>query len=436
MGDYNIDFFQKNDKRKLETLFIPYGLVSCNRKTGTRQSIKTALIDYIITQNFKKCFVTESILNSNHYGTVAILEEKMIMNQMPIKKTFFDKKNYSKEKFQEYIRSSDWSLFWMSQNANEMMFQFCIIVEQAINVHAPLKSCFVKNDKPKIFLNRNKFLSGKNFKSENEASLLKDFISLNTEKSRWKFIQEVRNNEKQRIVIDTLRNSFGELITNGKDIAHLLNFKFSVLGEYFGESKKIDKTLSSAETGNANRFFFKYVTCKEVHDLIKCLNVNKPLGPSKIPAWALKDAQSVLAEPLCFLINEFISESSFPTDLKRALVSPLYKKGNTEDPTNYRPISVTGALAKIFEQVIRNQINDKQFGYRKKVSTTDAILQCMEYVRTEMDKKNTVCGAFLDLSRAFDSISHEILIEKLKCLGFDGTSTQLIRSYLKDRTQK
>ena len=160
-----------------------------------------------------------------------------MMKQMPIKKTFFDKKNYSNENFREYIRSSDWSLFWMSQNSNEMMLQFCIIVEQAINVHAPLKSCFVRNDKPKIFLNRNKFLSGKNFKSENEASLLKDFISLNTEKSRWKFIQEVRNNEKQRIVIDTLRNSFGEHITNGKDIANLLNFKFSVLGEYFGERK-------------------------------------------------------------------------------------------------------------------------------------------------------------------------------------------------------
>ena len=250
----------------------------------------------------------------------------------------------------------------MSQIADEMMFQFCIIVEQALNVHAPLKSCFVRNDKPEIFLNRNKFLSGKNFKSENEASLLKDFISLNTEKSRWKFmkfIQEVRNNEKQRIVIDTLLNSFGELITNGKDIAKLLNFKFSVLGKYFGESKKFDKTLFSADTGianKANRFFFKYVTYKEVHDLIKCLNVNKTLGPSKIPAWTLKDAQSVFAKPLCFLINELISESSFPSDLKRALISPLYKKGNTEDPTNYRPISVTGALAKIFEQVIRNQI--------------------------------------------------------------------------------
>ena len=81
-------------------------------------------------------------------------------------------------------------------------------------------------------------------------------------------------------------------------------------------------------------------------------------------------------------------------------------------------------------------MSPKQFGYRKKVSITDAILQCTEYVRTEMGKKKTVCGAFLDLSKAFESISHEILIGKMKCLGFGGRTTQLIRSYLKDRTQK
>ena len=252
----------------------------------------------------------------------------MIVKQMPIKRIFF-KKKYSTENFQEYIRNSDWSLFWMSPNNNEMMFQFCIIVEQAINVHAPLKLCFVRNEIPKIVLDRNKFLTGKNFKSENEASLLKDVIALNTEKSRCNFIQEVGNKEKQRIVRDTLRNSFGELIKNGKDIANLLNFKFSVLGKYFGERKKFDETLFSADTGNANRFVCKHVTCKEVHDLIKCLNVNKPSGPSKTPSWALKDAQSVLADPLCFLLIEFISESSFPTDLKK-LWSHLFIKKETQ----------------------------------------------------------------------------------------------------------
>ena len=155
--------------------------------------------------------------------------------------------------------------------------------------------------------------------------------------------------------------------------------------------------MFSVDTGNANRLVFKYVTCKEVHDLIKCLNVKKILGPSKIPAWALKDAQSVLAEPLCFLIKESISESSLLTDLKKALVPILYKKGNREDPTNYRPKSVTGVMAKFFEQIIRNQINrylisnkllsTKQFGYRKKVSTTDVTLQCTENVSTELIKR-------------------------------------------------
>ena len=102
----------------------------------------------------------------------------------------------------------------MSQKVNEMMSKICIIFEQAIYVHAPLKSCFVRNAKPKFFLYRNKFLTGKKFISENEASLLKDFFALNTEKSSWKFINEVSNIEKQRTVINTLRNSFGELITN------------------------------------------------------------------------------------------------------------------------------------------------------------------------------------------------------------------------------
>ena len=82
----------------------------------------------------------------------------------------------------------------------------------------------------------------------------------------------------------------------------------------------------------------------------------------------LKDAQSVLAEPLYSLITKIISEPSFPTDLNKPLVLPLHIEGNTEDPTNYRPISVTGALVKFFGQVIRNQINDYLFS--KKLDVT------------------------------------------------------------------
>ena len=80
------------------------------------------------------------------------------------------------------------------------------------------------------------------------------------------------------------------------------------------------------------------------------------MGPSLIPAWALKDAREHISEPLCFLINQFLTEQLFPDDLKRAHVFLLFKKDDPEDPINYRPISLTGALAKIFENLPRDQI--------------------------------------------------------------------------------
>ena len=82
------------------------------------------------------------------------------------------------------------------------------------------------------------------------------------------------------------------------------------------------------------------------------MHTSKPLGLSKIAAWAIKDARAALAEQLCYLINQFITERRFPEDPKKACVTPHLKKGNPEDPLNYRPISVTSAFQnfKIFEK--------------------------------------------------------------------------------------
>ena len=98
--------------------------------------------------------------------------------------------------------------------------------------------------------------------------------------------------------------------------------------------------------------------------------------PSLIPFWALKDAREHIAEPLCFLLNQFLTEQLFPNDLKRAHVLPIFKNDDPEDPTFHRPFSLTGALAKIFDILLRKQIlaylkNIKllattQFGYIKK----------------------------------------------------------------------
>ena len=90
--------------------------------------------------------------------------------------------------------------------------------------------------------------------------------------------------------------------------------------------------------------------------LIDSLHTKKPVGPSKTPDWAIKDAKEALAEPLCYIVNEFITEEKFPENLKKACVNPLSKKGDSEDPLNYRLISVTSALSKTFEKAFSSQI--------------------------------------------------------------------------------
>ena len=170
------------------------------------------------------------------------------------------------------------------------------------------------------------------------------------------------------------------------------------------------------------------------------------MGPSNIPAWALKGSITVIAEPLCFLINAFLNEGNFPSDLKQDHVCPIFKKGDTEDPNNYRPISITAALSKVFEKVIREQITNyidnnklfspRHFGFRKNISTMDALVFTTEKIRKKIDNNHFVAAAFLDLSKAFDSISHEIPLEKLETLHFNPNAVSLIQSFLTGRTQR
>ena len=153
----------------------------------------------------------------------------------------------------------------------------------------------------------------------------------------------------------------------------------------------------------------------------------------------------MLAEPECYLINQFITEGEFPEDLNKACAAPPFRKGNPEDPLNYRPISVTSALSKNFEKALSSQIASyleraqllsiSQFVYRKKISTIDAILKSREQARLELNKKKNVTGAFLDLSKAFDSINHKTLLRRLENIGFDEHATNLIKNYLSERTQ-
>ena len=142
----------------------------------------------------------------------------------------------------------------------------------------------------------------------------------------------------------------------------------------------------------------------------------------------------------------FIHWKQFPQELKKADVTPIFKSGDTLNPINYRPISITPALSKVFERILAKQINDylqrnnllseTQFGFRKGHSTTDALLYAVESFRSSIDDGMYVAGAMLDLSKAFDSISHSKIKQKLNELGFENGAVNLIDSFLSKRQQR
>ena len=144
-------------------------------------------------------------------------------------------------------------------------------------------------------------------------------------------------------------------------------------------------------------------------------------------------------------MNYCIKLSFFPNELKRAQIVPLYKKDDPEEPNNYRPISITPCFSKIIETILRDQIcqhlhdnkllSKNHYGFRKKFSTIDSLLFCTEFIRNKTDINNFVTAAFLDLSKAFDSINCDILDIKLGNLGFDESSKNLLRSFVTNRRQ-
>ena len=261
--------------------------------------------------------------------------------------------------------------------------------------------------------------------------------NLKNEREKWNFIFEARNSRRTCSVIPSLKNASGDCVSEPRKKPNLLNYRFSKLGDYLGDSKNFTDFLDDLEFTNIRTFRFQPINLFKCKTFLKEINCRKPLGPCDVPAWALKDCLNIIAEPLTFLINAFLAADNFPSHLKCAHVVPMYKNGDTEDPSNYGPISITSALSKIFEKVMKDQIDDYleknqllspiQFGFHRGFSTTDALLYATEKIRLNLDNKNGGIGS-IDLSKAFDSISHNLLLAKLKSFNFDTSAINMIES--------
>src|SRR3978361_2258585 len=159
----------------------------------------------------------------------------------------------------------------------------------------------------------------------------------------------------------------------------------------------------------------------------------------------LKSVIDVILIPLTNLINLSIDNSVFPDCLKLARGIPIFKKGNSNDPANYRPISLLPVFIKVFEKLIYRQLADyfeshnifhpSQYGFRSNRSTTLAITKLCGDVGVAFEQGHHVDASFYDLTKAFDCLSHDVLTQKLVRYGLDNKSIRLLSTYLQGRVQ-
>ncbi|KAI5714671.1 hypothetical protein M8J77_003503 [Diaphorina citri] len=157
--------------------------------------------------------------------------------------------------------------------------------------------------------------------------------------------------------------------------------------------------------------------------------------------------EDLIAPPLTKLINKCLATGIFPDSLKHGLIHPVYKnKGDVNDASMFRPITILPTLGKIFEKIITEQITSyltysnlfspNQFGFRKSLCTTDAVNFFSKFISNSFNEKTYLYATMCDLSRAFECLSHDVFLAKLKHYKLDSTSIKLLSSYLEGRTHR
>ena len=267
-------------------------------------------------------------------------------------------------------------------------------------------------------------------------------------KKTWDMIKEILNKSRTNNFLPNYFVINGSPITDKTTIANEFNKYFVNIGPNLASNidSPIDKSFTDyLKTPNINSFHFKLVTENDIKDIIKKLKDKSSSGHDKLSNKLLKLIKDDITKPLTCIINQTLKSGIFPEKLKFAKVIPIFKKGDKHSLSNYRPISVLPSVSKVFERVMHNQLHkyfneqnlyyNSQYGFRTMHSTELATLEMIDRVMTSMDNNQIPINIYLDLSKAFDTLDHDILLCKLQYYGIRNESLQLFKSYLSNRYQ-
>lgn len=283
------------------------------------------------------------------------------------------------------------------------------------------------------------------YKSQQSSNLKYILNSDNTCKATWNTVNSNLNKTKQIKNIDAIKFQ-NETITNPDIISELFNNFFIDLNDIDCPNQVITNPDHTNNISiNPSTIYLQPTDPAEILKIIKQLKNTNSVGYDELSSKILKSCARYICKPLSFIINLSFVEGRFPNSLKVAIVKPIYKKGDEKELNNYRPITLTPVISKIFERAMYARLinfiekfgilTENQFGFRKNRSTTLACFNLIKEVTESIDKKVPVSALMLDMTKAFDLIDHEILLGKIEKYGIRGAGYEWLKSYLQGRKQ-
>lgn len=306
---------------------------------------------------------------------------------------------------------------------------------------------FHQNKIPHEFYSRFRNYVTKQIRTAKKQYYTQKFNQFNNDtKQTWRLINKIlRPKGKQsrervkQLIIDGIEYS------ESNDIANAFNSHFVNIGTSIARSVNSDVDPSIYLRGDyADSFFFAPVTPNLVNQMINSLK-NKSSDISLLSIRGLRFVSNLVSPVLAEIYNKSLLQGSFPECLKTAKVIPVYKAGDRTNVNNYRPISILPIFSKVLEKIVCKQLYnyveersilfESQYGFRGRKSTTQAVLDHLQFLYSSIDSGNTVLSIFLDFRKAFDSVDHSILLSKLFFYGVRGVTQSWFESYLSNRKQ-
>lgn len=271
-------------------------------------------------------------------------------------------------------------------------------------------------------------------------------------RAQWRIVNDLigENNDRKKEISEIVVGS--NTITNFKDVTSEFNKHFIFIAEKLRNSIKsntknvlniYDEYFQPFEEQNS--MFMIPTDEKEIQSIIIKLKNNKAPGDDGVNTFLLKKISFLIAPILTELFNRSFVDGEFPACLKKAVVIPIYKKGDRKNTDCYRPISLLSSFAKVFEKLVKKRLmiylenikflSDNQYGFREKMSTEYALLNFLNNIYDGLNKGKHCAALYIDITKAFDTVDHNILLNKMWKAGIRGVVHNWFRSYLTGRKQ-